>query len=240
MRRPAAIVAVAALIAVGLLTGCGKGDNPERITVLAAASLTETFSTLAKEYERAHPNVQVRLVFGASSTLARQVQSGSPGDLIATASTTTLTGVKGVGKPRIFARNRLVIAVPRANPGKVRSLSDLSRAGLRIAVCAPQVPCGAVARQAFATAKVDAKPDTYEQDVKAVLAKVKLGEIDAGLVYRTDVLAAGSAVTGIPIEPPATTSYPILALKQSGTGFAAFVLSARGRAVLAAAGFDPP
>ncbi len=231
--------AVAACIGVGLLAAC-QAEDKQQITVLAAASLTESFGTLAREYERAHPNVRVRLVFGASTTLARQVKAGGPGDLIATASTASLGGVKGVGKPTDFARNRLAIAVPPGNPGRVRRLADLSRPDLRIAVCAPQVPCGEAARRALSAAKVGAKPDTYEQDVKAVLAKVKLGEVDAGLVYRTDVLAAGKAVIGIDIEPPVTTSYPILALKERGSGFRDFVLSARGRAVLTAAGFDPP
>lgn len=233
------VAAVAAmLMSVGLLSGCGEDE--QQVTVLAAASLTETFGTLAKEYERDHPGVKVRLVFGASSTLARQAKSGSPGDVIATASTASLSGVNGVGKPRVFARNRLAIAVPSTNPGKVRRLADLSRPDLRIAVCAPQVPCGEVARRATDAGGVDIQPDTYEQDVKAVLAKVKLGEVDAGLVYHTDVIAAGSAVTGIAINPPAQTSYPVLALRAAGSDFAAFVLSPRGRAVLTAAGFDPP
>jgi len=239
MRRSAAALA-ATLTAVALLTACSRPDPERQLTVLAAASLTESFGILAREYERDHPGQQVRLVFGASSTLARQVRSGSPGDLLATASTASISGVTGVGEPAIFARNRLAIAVPHDNPGNVRRLADLSRTGLRIAVCAPQVPCGEVARRAISAGGLTVRPDTYEQDVKAVLAKVKLGEVDAGLVYRTDVLAAGSAVIGLLIEPPATTSYHILALQPSGSAFVDFILSARGRAVLRAAGFDAP
>ncbi len=237
IRLAAAVIATA--LTLGVLIGC-SADDKDQITVLAAASLTESFTTLAKEYERAHPGVRVRLVFGASSSLARQVKSGSPGEVIATASAASLSGVRGVGPPATFARNRLAIAVPRSNPGKIRSLADLGRPGLRIAVCAPQVPCGEVARRGIDAAGVAVRPDTFESDVKAVLAKVTLGEVDAGLVYRTDIRAAGSAVTGIDINPPATTTYSIVAIRASGSDFAAFVGSPRGLAVLTAAGFDPP
>lgn len=238
MRRPGLLL-LAATLAV---TGCGSGAKAksEQITVLAAASLTESFTTLAHEYERAHPGVRVRLVFGASSSLARQVAAGAPADVIATASPSTIRGLGGVGRPAVFAHNRLAIAVPPGNPGHVHGLADLARPALRVAVCAPQVPCGDAARRAFAAAHVAGRPDTYEQDVKAVLAKVELGEVDAGLVYRTDIQAAGRRVLGLPVEPPVVAAYPIVALRAAGSGFVAFVRSARGRAVLAAAGFDPP
>ncbi|MDQ6874132.1 MAG: molybdate ABC transporter substrate-binding protein [Actinomycetota bacterium] len=225
------------------LAGCGSGAakaKSDQITVLAASSLTEAFTTLAHEYERAHPGVRVRLVFGASSSLARQVTAGAPADVIATASMSTIKGLSGVGKPAVFAHNRLAIAVPPGNPGNVHGLADLGRPALRVAVCAPQVPCGDAARRAFAAAHITGRPDTYEQDVKAVLAKVELGEVDAGLVYRTDIQAAGRRVIGLPVDPPVVAAYPILALRAAGSGFVAFVRSGRGRAVLAAAGFDPP
>ena len=230
----------AVLAAVAVLPACGDQPRDDQITVLAAASLTESFGVLAREYERANGGVRVRLVFGASSTLARQVREGAPGDVLATASPATIRGVGGVGRPVVFARNRIAIAVPPDNPGAVRTIGDLARPGLRVAVCAPQVPCGDAARRAFAAAGLGVRPDTYEQDVKAVLAKVKLGEVDAGLVYRTDIQAAGRTVSGVAVEPPATTDYPILTLHQRGSAFVAFVQSAAGRRVLAAAGFDPP
>jgi molybdate transport system substrate-binding protein len=230
----------ALLAATALITGCTQQQADKQVTVLAAASLTESFRTIAREYERAHPGVTVRLVFGASSTLARQAAAGAPGDVLATASTSTISGVKGVGRPVVFAHNRLAIATPPSNPGKVRGIADLARPDLRIAVCAQQVPCGDAAQRAFAAAHITGRPDTYEQDVKAVLTKVELGEVDAGVVYRTDVRAAGARVRGIPVNPPIFTSYPILALRSAGKDFVQFVLSAKGRAVLAAAGFDPP
>ena len=236
MRR--ALVAFAATLLP--LAACSEQPRHREITVLAASSLTESFRTLAGEYERAHPNVQVRLVFGASSTLARQAAAGAPADVIATASSSTIGGLKGVARPRVFAHNRLAIAVPPSNPGHVKGVGDLARPELRIAVCAPQVPCGDAARRAFSAAHVTGRPDTYEQDVKAVVAKVELGEVDAGVVYRTDVRAAGSRVRGLDVEPPVMTDYPILVLRDAGVGFADLVLSARGRAVLVAAGFDPP
>ncbi len=238
-RRAAALAALLAVVPT--LTACSTGSPASRqITVLAASSLTESFGTLAHEYERAHPGVRVRLVFGGSSTLVRQVQSGAPADVIATASTATMRTVQGADRAKVFARNRLAIAVPPGNPGQVHSLADLGRAELRVAVCAPQVPCGAAAARAFSAAHVTGRPDTYEQDVKAVLAKVELREVDAGLVYRTDVQAAGSRAVRLAVDPPVVTDYPILTLHSPGSGFTAFVLSARGRAVLAAAGFDPP
>ncbi|MEU4804662.1 molybdate ABC transporter substrate-binding protein [Actinosynnema sp. NPDC023587] len=243
---------------VGSLVGCGAPDPPAgpdgaapvtgTVTVFAAASLTGTFTELGAEFEDAHPGVRVRFNFAGSSALARQIDQGAPADVFAAAAPEAVARVVDAGgitaTPVVFARNRLRIAVPAGNPGRITGLADFGRAELGIALCAEQVPCGAAAKRAFEAAGVTPRPDTLEQDVKAVLTKVRLGEVDAALVYRTDV-AATAEVEGIsfPEADEAVNDYPIapLATAPNAAGaraFVAHVLSDRGRAVLAAAGFD--
>jgi len=220
------------------------------VTVFAAASLTGTFTALGHAFEAAHPGTTVRFSFAGSSALAQQILAGAPVDVFAAASPETMSQVTGAAPtgravPVVFARNRLEIAVPAGNPAHVTGLADLTKPALRIALCAPQVPCGAAAAAVFAAAGLTPAPDTLEQDVKAVLTKVELGEVDAGLVYRTDVIAGGAAVRGIdfPQSSAAVTQDPIVALPDApnptaAQSFVDLVRSAQGRAVLAAAGFD--
>lgn len=221
------------------------------VTVLAAASLTEAFEELGAEFEAAHPEVSVRLSFAASSTLAAQVVAGVPADVFAAADAATMRQVTQAGaaatEPRVFARNALVIAVPAGNPAGVERLADLADESLTLAVCAVEVPCGAAAQRAFALAGIDPRPDTYEEDVKATLGKVALGEVDAGLVYRSDVRAAGGAVEAVPFPAVARVlnDYPIAVLAQApnpaaARAFVARVRSPAGLAVLTDAGFRPP
>jgi len=220
------------------------------ITVLASASLTEAFTTLGEQFESAHPGVKVTLGFAASSALARQIASGAPADVFASASAPTMDAVVAAGAatdPTTFATNSMQIAVPPSNPGKVTGVGSLAAADVTTALCQPQVPCGAAAEQVFATAGVRVTPVTLEPDVKSVLSKVRLGEVDAGLVYLTDVLAAGDEVRGvaIPDDVNASTSYPIASLTASenpGTAaaFVDYVLSPAGAGVLGAAGFRQP
>ncbi|HMA46251.1 MAG TPA: molybdate ABC transporter substrate-binding protein [Frankiaceae bacterium] len=264
--RPAPHAAALTLLAAALLVCCGSGGGTSRgttagttrpapaptgtVTVLAAASLTESFSEIGRRFEAAHPGVRVRFGFGPSSGLARQIDQGAPADVFAAASGQTMDTVVRAGEasgPVTFARNTLEIAVPPDDPGHVTGLRDLARPGLAVAVCQPQVPCGAVAREAFAKAGVTVRPRTLGSDVRAVLTTVELGEVDAGVVYRTDVRAAGGKVRGvaIPADWNASTSYPIAVLTRSAgsaaaRAFVAFVRSDTGRAVLAGAGFDPP
>jgi molybdate transport system substrate-binding protein len=261
-----------ALGAVVLLTlaGCGgtspheadrdSGDPRGEITVLAAASLTGTFTELGGRYEKAHPGTRVKFSFGASSTLARQIGEGAPADVFAAASQATMATVtkagNAVGDPTVFTSNQLEIAVPKGNPGKVTGLADFAKPSLRIALCAVAVPCGAAAVTALKAAGVTPRPDTYEQDVKAALAKVSSGEVDAALVYRTDVLAANAAananagrsstgqVEGIefPESAKAVNTYPIVVLKSAtnaplARAFLSYVLSSEGQKVLVDAGF---
>lgn len=230
--------------------GSSSSQVSGTVTVFAAASLTGSFEQIATAFEAANPGTDVVVSFGASSVLAQQVVSGAPVDVFAAASPATMKIVTDAGDaldPQVFVRNRLQIAVPADNPGRVTGLADLTRPALKIALCAPKVPCGTAAAEAFEAAGLTPSVDTEEQDVKAALAKVTLGEVDAALVYRTDVLAAGAKVKGIafPEADKAINDYPIAVTTDAtnpaaATAFVAYVLSREGQAVLAAAGFDNP
>ncbi|MFG2168682.1 molybdate ABC transporter substrate-binding protein [Micromonospora chersina] len=251
MRAALAGVATLALS----LTGCGAGDESTAgtggtVTVFAAASLTETFTKLGRDFEAAHPGTRVVLNFAGSSALATQITQGAPADVFAAASPATMRTVTdagdAAGPPVVLVRNQLVIAVPERNPDRVGGLADLARPGVKVALCAEQVPCGAAAKSALDAAGVRLTPATLEQDVKGALAKVKLGEVDAALVYRTDVrAAAGLAAVEFPESARAVNDYPIVVLKHAGNpdGARAFVEHVRsdaGLAVLTAAGFQAP
>lgn len=227
-----------------------RADQQVTLTVLAAASLTESFTTISRAFETEHPGVTVTLSFGGSPALAEQILQGAPADVFAAASPSTMgtvtEGGAADGTPVVFASNSLEIAVPPGNPGGVRGIADFGDPALDLALCAPEVPCGAATQKVFSAAGITAIPDTLEQDVKSVLTKVQLDEVDAGLVYRTDVLAAGAAVEGIriPEAERAETEYPIAVLKGSGHHRLAkeFVDYVRrdGAAVLEDAGFGAP
>jgi molybdate transport system substrate-binding protein len=239
-----------------VLAGCGstatKGTPaPGRtLTVFAAASLTESFKALGRTFEAAHPGVKVTFNFGGSSALAQQITQGAPADVFAAASPATMKTVTDAGDataPKTFVKNRLEIAVPPANPGKIVALKDLANAKLKVVLCAPQVPCGAAAIKALGAAGLKVTPVSQEQDVKAALTKVELGEADAALVYRTDVKSAGDKVKGIdfPESLKAINVYPIAVLAKAPQAalaqeFTQLVASAQGQQVLQQAGFEAP
>jgi molybdate transport system substrate-binding protein len=220
------------------------------ITVFAASSLKDTFTQLGQQFEAAHPGDTVKFSFGASSALAEQINSGAPADVFASAATKNMDQVVTAGNasnPQNFAENIMEVAVPPSNPAKVTSVNDLAKSSVKVAVCQPQVPCGVVAAEVFKNAKITVKPVTLQPDVKSVLTQVELGNVDAGVVYVTDVQAAGSKVKGvtIPANVNATTTYPIAALTHSkeqaiAAAFVAYVLSPPGEQVLKAAGFAAP
>ncbi len=273
LRRP--VVPMAAAAAAVALVGCGGSDatgaatpastsgssssapttsggpGPSGdLTVFAAASLTDAFTALGEDFMEGH-DVVVAFNFGASSALSQQIASGAPADVFAAASPATMQVVVDAGDsaadPRVFAANTLQIAVPPGNPAGIARLSDFADADLTIALCAPEVPCGAAAEQVFAAAGVVPAPDTLAPDVRAALSQVELGEVDASLVYRTDVIAAGDAVEGIafPGAADAVTDYPITVLTQAPNDAAArafvdHVLGPDGQRVLADAGFQSP
>jgi molybdate transport system substrate-binding protein len=192
----------------------------------------------------------VTFSFGASSDLAQQAVNGAPADVFAAASPKTMktvTDAKDAGTPSTFATNVLEVATPPGNPAAVKSVADLAKSSVKVAVCQAQVPCGATAQAMFALNKLTVKPVTEEPDVKSVLAKVELDAVDAGVVYVTDVKAAGAKVVGveIPANQNVSTSYPIATLNASknpslAAAFMAYVLSSDGQSVLSAAGFGTP
>lgn len=220
-----------------------------RVTVFAAASLTEAFTDLGKAFEAANPGVKVTFSFGASSTLAQQALDGAPADLLATADEANLQKVVdggGASDPRVFARNRLAILVGRGNPKGIATLADLAKPGVAVVLCAPEVPCGKFGAQVLQKAGVAVTPRSLEENVKGVVSKISLGEADAGLTYVTDVRAAGEKAEGLPIpdEQNVTAVYPMGLLKQVGNKDAAvafrnYVLSPAGQSTLAGYGFLP-
>ncbi|MFG3051951.1 molybdate ABC transporter substrate-binding protein [Kitasatospora sp. NPDC048239] len=221
------------------------------ITVFAAASLKESFTDLGKKFEAANPGTSVKFNFGGSSALASSINSGAPADVFAAASPATMKTVTDAGgasgEPKTFVRNTLTIAVPKGNPKHVASLNDLTAAGVKVALCAKEVPCGAAAQTALKAAGVNLTPVTLEQDVKGALTKVELGEVDASLVYQTDVKSDAAKIDGVnfPEADKAVNDYPIAALakapnKDGAAAFVAYVQSPEARQALTAAGFQAP
>jgi molybdate transport system substrate-binding protein len=217
--------------------------------VLAASSLSGTFTELGKEFESEHSGVTVKFAFDSSATLAQQATQGAPADVLATADTKTMASAKSAqaSAPRDFATNVLVLATPAANPAHVRRFSDLDRSSVKFVMCVPTAPCGAVGQALLDQDHITGKPVSQEVDVKSVLAKLTEGEADAGLVYTTDAVAAGSQVKALPIPGSAkqVTTYPIVPLTQSkhadlARDFVDLVLSTKGQAVLGKAGFGAP
>jgi molybdate transport system substrate-binding protein len=222
------------------------------VTVFAAASLKESFTTLGKTFEKEHPGTDVTFNFAGSDTLAASITAGAPADVFASASPKTMATVTDAGAtagtPSTFVRNQLEIATLPGNPEKISSLDDLTASGLKVVLCDESVPCGAATRKALeAAGGLELTPVSYEQDVKAALTKVELKEADAAVVYRTDVRAAGDKVTGVefPESADAVNDYPIARLKDAPNADAAqafidLVKSAEGRRVLTGAGFRAP
>ena len=255
-------IAIAALAAVAV-AGCSSSSSSSTsstsspaasstgtITVFAAASLMGTFTQLGQQFDAAHPGDTVKFSFGPSDGLATQITSGAPADVFASASTKTMTTVVTAGdaaSPQDFAKNVMEVAVPPSNPAKVTSVTDLAKKSVKVALCQPTVPCGVVAAEVFKNAGITVKPVTLQADVKSVLTQVELGNVDAGMVYVTDVMAAGTKVMGvmIPANDNASTLYPIATISSSkhtseAQAFVAYVLSPAGQQVLTAAGFQKP
>ncbi len=220
------------------------------ITVLAAASLQGAFTTIGKMFMAAHPGTTVKFSFGPSSGLADQIKSGSPADVFASASPQNMETVQksgDVSTPVTFAKNKMEVAVPPSNPAHVTSIKNLSKSSVKTALCQEQVPCGFTARKIFGKADINVKPVTLQPDVKSVLTQVELNNVDAGMVYVTDVKAAGKKVKGIaiPNDQNASTAYPIATVKKSknmatAKAFMSYVNSSAGQKVLAKDGFEKP
>jgi molybdate transport system substrate-binding protein len=247
-------LAVPGLLLLLPVAACGGGDDDRTLTVLAAASLTETFTELAQVFEEDHPGVDVELVFGSSTTLAEQAAAGAPGDVLATADEASMQLAEGAdalgGVPRAFVSNRLVLVAPADDPAGIESLTDLDDPDVDYVRCAETAPCGASALAVLDDAGITAPPASEEVDVKAVLARVVQGEADAGLVYRTDARAAGDAVREVATDdlddhgPAYANNYFIAPLQNSDPGsedladeFVQLVGSNRAAQVFGRAGF---
>jgi molybdate transport system substrate-binding protein len=259
-----AVLAVLALAgATALLAGCASpstgpanGVNETRVdeqtlTVFAAASLKETFTELAAEFENSHPGVTVSLIVAGSADLVSQVREGAPADVVAFADEKNMQKLSDEslihGAPELFASNTLEIVVPRGNPAGINSFQDLATSAARVVVCADQVPCGSATAKIEESTGITLTPVSEESAVTDVLGKVSSGEADAGLVYVTDVEAAGDAVEGItfPEASGAVNKYPIgVVAASSRTDLAAeftdLVTGPDGQKILAAAGFAKP
>ena len=262
MSRIRAVVAavIVGVLSTGMLAGCSSSNNSSggsssngingTIQVFAAASLTEVFTDLGKQFETDHPGTKVVFQFAASSALATNINEGDKADVFASAAPSNMQAVVDAGNasdPKTFAKNEMEIAVPPDNPGNVNSLDDLAKSGVKVALCQPQVPCGKTAQQVFTNAKITVKPVTEQPDVKSTLLQVENGAVDAGVVYVTDVKSAGAKVKGVEISADvnASTDYPIAVVKAStnkptAQAWVDFVLSGTGQSALKAAGFLSP
>jgi molybdate transport system substrate-binding protein len=251
VRRPAGAALAAVLTAT--LVACGSARSQEgkggaSLTVLAAASLTDVFRQLGEEYARAHRGNPVRFSFAGSQELAAQVRQGVPADVLVTADTTTMAGLRAeTGSPTVVAGNRLTIVTAPGNPRDIAGVTDLARTDLKTVLAAPEVPAGRYSREVLHRQEVVVKPVSQEPNVRAVLTKVELGEADAGMVYVTDATAAGEGVgtVDIPAARNSVAAYPAAVLKTSGhsaaaAGFVEWLRSERARRILRSAGFQAP
>jgi molybdate transport system substrate-binding protein len=247
--KPRRLLAGAAMLSVLPLTACGGGDDDATITVLAASSLTGTFTELGTKFEAEHPGVTVKFAFDSSATLAQQVTDGAPGDVLATADQTTMDSAKSAqaSAPRTFATNVMVLAMPADNPAGIQKFGDLDKSSVKLVTCVPTAPCGKIGQALLDRDHITGKPVSQEVDVKSVLAKLTEGEADAGIVYTTDAVAAGDQVTSISIpgSDQQLTTYPIVTLDQSDHSdlaqeFVDLVVGSTGQQVLQQAGFGKP
>jgi len=251
--RLTAVLAVAALV----LAACGGGDETSggsssasagEIKVFAAASLTAAFTKLGEDFTAANVGTKVTFNFAGSQALATQIQQAAPADVFASADIPNMGKVKDlVGTPQNFASNLLAIVVEKGNPKDVKGLEDLASPDLKVVLAAEEVPAGKYAKQVIDQAGVSVAPVSQEDNVKAVVTKVSLGEADAGIVYVTDVTAGGDKVEGvdIPEDQNVTATYPIATVKATkaqdkAQAFMDLVLSAEGQQVLEQYGFLPP
>lgn len=250
------VITASLLAGVLGLAGCAdeagqpQGQDAE-LTVFAAASLAAPFTQLAADFEAANPGTAVRLNLAGSADLAAQILAGAPAEVFASADEANMArvvdGGLAAGEPEDIATNTLTIAVPPGNPAGITGFADLAGTGPQVVVCAVQVPCGAAVAKLEEAAGVTLTPVSEETSVTGVMGKVLSGEADAGLVYVTDVRAAGDSVQEVPVPEAQQTvnRYPLVQLSGPGDAelaesFVGFIRSAEGQAVLQEAGFGVP
>lgn len=240
--------ALVVIVSMSILVGACGGSSDRTVLVFAASSLTDAFAELESAYEAQRPEVDVELNLAGSSALREQILEGAPADVFAAADEAIMAEILaadlGAEHRGIFATNRLGLAVPLDNPGDVTELADVGDDGILVGVCAEAVPCGRFAAEVFERAGITPAPDTREPDVRSLLTKVAEDELDVGVVYVTDIAASADEVLGIEIPAAVNVEvrYPIATLGSSADGgdFVAFVLSERGRSILAEHGFGTP
>jgi molybdate transport system substrate-binding protein len=246
----------ASLIAIAVLSACsagaGKGasdvsSSPESqniVTVFAASSLTKSFTEIGKQFEVENPGTKIVFSFGASSTLAEQINSGAPADVFASASQKSMDSVSAeIPASKVFTTNRVVVAFPVAKP--LAAVIDLNNPAIKWVQCDHQVPCGSVADAALKADGVTGTPVSLEPDVKSVTGKLTTLEVDAAIIYATDVKSSGADFSFLEFSnlEKATTKYPIgvtLSTSSKAQAFVDFVLSDVGQKVLRDAGFGSP
>jgi molybdate transport system substrate-binding protein len=251
------------VVAAALFTACGSSPTTAAtspaatpsptplsgsISVFAAASLTASFNALGTSFQAANPGVTVKFNYAGTPTLVTQIEQGAPADVFASADTTNMDKMTAdgftAGASLVFAHNSLEIVVAPGNPKGITGLADLAKPGVLYITEGPTVPAGKYSLQALKSAGVTVTPKSLETSVTAVISKIELGEADAGIVYTTDVTAAGSKVAGVPI-PAANNviaTYPIVVVKGTTNAAAAYafmgyVVSVTGQAALASFGF---
>lgn len=220
------------------------------LTIYAASSLSGAFEQIAENFEKRYPQTTVKLSYDGSAALATQLISGATAEVFASADRATMSTVIAAGlvegSAKVFARNTVSIAVQRGNPQKIFSVNDLANPALRVALCAPGVPCGSLARELLNRMGVSLQPITEEQNVSAVVAKVRSGDVDAGIVYATDVQAHRADLEEVPLPGvEVSNDYVIAALASSAENewaqrFVEHVLSDAGQNVLMSDGFKQP
>jgi molybdate transport system substrate-binding protein len=240
---------LAVLMLFATSAGCGSSGGSKSITVAAASSLTGAFTEAKTEFEASHPGTTITLSFASSSSLAQQIADGAPIDVFASADNDTMQKVADQvsGFASTFTTNTLEIMVARGNPLGVTSLADLARPDLIYVTCPPEVPVGKYAGEILTNAEVSVTPSSLEPDVKGIVTKITTGEADAGIVYATDVVAAGDRASGvvIPMKQNVMASYPIAKLKRANSNLIAgawvdFIKGAEGQAILTRFGFIAP
>jgi len=254
MRSRVLLLVIAVLAGACWGTGGAASTSPSSaslsgyINVFAAASLTASFNAVGTAFHQAHPGVGVNLNFAGTPTLVTQIEQGAPADVFASADTANMTKLTTdgftSGDSKVFARNQLEIVVAPGNPKSITGLADLAKAGVIYITQGPTVPAGKYSLQALATAGVKVTPKSLETSVTAVISKIELGEADAGIVYTTDIAAAGSKVQGvqIPAADNVIATYPIVSVKGTknpdvAAAFIDYVVSATGQSTLATFGF---
>ena len=248
VRGLAGVLIVGALVA----SACAPARSEGTIQVFAASSLTDAFGEMVVAFHVAEPDVDVELVLGGSSSLREQILDGAPADVFASANPQVMAGLVDAGSiastPATFATNGVALAVPPGNPAGITSVADLSRGDLVVGVCAAEVPCGVAAAQLFQLANVQPDADTHEPNVRSLLAKIEEGELDVGVVYRSDLVASTSEAVPLPPELMVEVDYTIAVVAGEASNrstaeanqFLDFVLSPEGQAILERHGLRQP